>query len=139
MDARQRRVIQPVQHAFQHQRPVERLQLRQRGVQLVADAGVLLLRFGRRAAFGALGRPQHVQRCAVGDAVEPRALVVGAVPAQGVPPLPRLDEGFLHGVLCVSLAAQQPGAVPQQLARVGMYQFFQFLFGLHRLDLLSPL
>jgi len=60
----------------------------------------------------------------VGDAVEPRALVVGAVMAQRVALLPRLDEGFLHSILCVGLAPQQAGAVSQQCSGMGMYELF---------------
>ena len=53
-----------------------------------------------------------------------RALVVGAVMAQRVALLPRLDEGFLHSILCVGLAPQQAGAVPQQCSGMGMYELF---------------
>ena len=44
--------------------------------------------------------------------------------AQRVALLPRLDEGFLHSILCIGLAPQQASAVPQQCSGMGMYELF---------------
>ena len=87
--------------------------LKVRGTQFVADAGVLFPQFRRWVVGRAAGCPQHIQRGAVGDAVEPRAFVVGAVAPQGATLLPCLDEGFLHGVLGVGFTPQQAGTVAQ--------------------------
>ena len=131
MDFGQGGIVHAVQYPFQHQCPVQRVQRVQGGAQLLTDAGVRFGRLGQLALLSPFGGAQHIQRRAVGDAVQPGPLIVLPVAPQAVPPQPGLYKGGLYGVLGVRFTAQHGCAVPQQRCGVGMYQLFQVLLGLH--------